>query len=305
MSGCFPSEEGAKQPSFLADKGRGVVPGIAYDDLQTAVPDLLGDVEEVFHHRHESQSCLHPEDFLLGIEQFVHGGFFRGFAEPAQEGAGYPGGFGRSDCYAQGSTLENGLAERKRLLGRGNQSGYRQGACRLAEDRDVQGIASEFGGIFTDPPKGSLLVFQPEVADAASGQVEVALGAEPVGNLEDDHVTFPGHPLAAVALFLAASTDEGTSMYPDHYGKVGAVFRGICRQAEASVSYDCQRFSAVGRVCPRSALGADGPAGGCVGSALQPFRNCLAERLVARIGYPFEHPHSILEDAFEHPVCAE
>ncbi len=95
-------------------------------------------------------------------------------------------------------------------------------ARRLADDRDVVGIATELGDVVADPLECHALVHEAVVPGRSVGVREEAERAEAVVHGHDDHAVIMGEDIALgpVLGLQALTEDESAPMDPDHHRRV-------------------------------------------------------------------------------------
>src|SRR5829696_8469134 len=77
------------------------------------------------------------------------------------------------------AALGDGPVEQPGRLGDAEQRADTHGARRLAEDRDIAGVAAEAGDVVAHPPQGGDLVADAVGAGAGEGRVDMAEVEEP------------------------------------------------------------------------------------------------------------------------------
>ena len=119
--------------------------------------------------------------------------------------------------------LRDGSVEESLRLGGSEQHADAHSAGRLAEDRDVVGIAAEAGDVVAHPAQRGHLVAHAVVAAVrvvAVGErlvVEVAQRAEAVVDRDQHDVAAPGEVLAVVDRRRAGAAGEAAAVDPDHH----------------------------------------------------------------------------------------
>ncbi len=117
----------------------------------------------------------------------------------------------------RGPALGDGPPEQALGAGHGQERADAHRARRLAEDRDVVGIAAECGDVVPDPFEGGDLVEQAEVGGAVL-QVEEALGTDPV---VDRHADDAVAGEAAAVIRRPGPDLEHPARDPDHDRQAG------------------------------------------------------------------------------------
>ena len=199
------------------------------------------------------------------------------------------------------AALEDGAPEQSLGAGHGQQRGNAHRASRLAEHRDVAGIAAESSDVVAHPGQGGDLVKQADVRVFVAG-IQEAVGADPVIDRHaDDPVScetaavVPGRRPGAVELEHAARN-------PDHHRMAGRD-RGrrpdIQRQAVLSTvrqlleeQLDAGRVRRLKRLGPeRERISHAAP-----GNRLRRTKTIGADRR-RRVGDSFEDLHALVDPA--------
>ena len=142
------------------------------------------------------------------------------------------------------AALHHGTTEEPRGGGRPEQHGDAEGPCRLAEDRDVAGIATEDGDVVAHPGQRGQLVVDAPIADKAvrAGQVAVTEKtqcAEPVIDGHHHGVAVAHEVAAPVEEDRPAARGEASPVDEHHHGPAAAGL--VCRRHRKLRGPDVQR----------------------------------------------------------------
>ena len=130
-----------------------------------------------------------------------------------------------------GAALHDGLVEQALGARHGEEGADLSAAARLAEDRDVAGIAAEAGGMLAHPFERGDEIEQAGIARlgealAVRRQVEMAEDVEPVIDRDDHDVVAPREVHAVVARRVGRAVGEGAAMQPDQDRALAVVEAG-------------------------------------------------------------------------------
>ena len=135
----------------------------------------------------------------------------------------------------QRRTLRDRAAEQPVGGRAGQQRQHRRGTGRLTEHGHPVGVAAERGDVVADPAQRGQLVAQRQIVVEPVTEVaelESAEHPDPVGDVDDHHVSVGGQPRPVVELKLAGAEHERPAGNPHHHRQRG----GWCPATTPSAS---------------------------------------------------------------------
>ncbi len=177
---------------------------------------------------------LHRAEHLFDRQPLQLGGLVRFQAKAGHERLGVLGGGAGRHAGDRGSALRDRAMKQALRRGHTEQRAHFSRAARLAEDRDVPGIAAEAIDVVADPLEARDDVLLSCVAGVREGlaaelrEMDEAEDVQPVRDADDDHVVAARQVGAVVRQRGRRSAGVAAAVQPDHH-RTRAAARGARR----------------------------------------------------------------------------